>query len=430
MRFVAQALGDGAWTREAIADRLSRTLGDAPVDLARLSARLLFHFDSQLPPAPRDLTRFLSRESLLRPFLDNEHAQPLIITDPPVMGRPPDSLPALALPKIPTLKDLQIWLGLFPTELEWFADERRRQSKVTIPALHHYRYAWVRKASGDGRLIEKPKERLKSMQKQLLSEILARIPPHPRAHGFVRGRSIRSYVADHIGQPAVMRFDLKNFFTSVPVPRICRLFQTLGYPPRVASLITGLCTHEVSPALAGAPFADLPWKTRKQLTSPHLPQGAPTSPALANLSAWAMDCRLTGLAARFDLRYSRYADDLAFSGGAELRRLAPQLESLVGAIALEEGFALNHRKTRLRLASQRQKLAGVVVNACPNIPRSDYERLKATLHNCVRFGPASQNRRGHENFRSHLLGRIAHVGWLNPNRGKKLRQILEKIDWN
>ena len=72
---------------------------------------------------------------------------------------------------------------------------------------------------------------------------------------------------------------------------------------------------------------------------------------------------------------------------------------------------------------------GVVLNAHPNIRRDEYDRLKAILHNCVRFGPASQNREGHADFRSHLLGRIAHLAMLNLQRGEKLRKLFERMVW-
>ena len=120
---------------------------------------------------------------------------------------------------------------------------------------------------------------------------------------------------------------------------------------------------------------------------------------------------------------------MAFSGSNDLAHQANYLESIVGAIALDEGFALNHRKTRLSRSSQRQRLAGIVVNEKPNIERGEWDRLKATLHNCVRFGPDTQNRDGRDNFRAHLRGRLAHVTWVNPTRAKKLWRLWDQIAW-
>jgi hypothetical protein len=159
----------------------------------------------------------------------------------------------------------------------------------------------------------------------------------------------------------------------------------------------------------------------------HLPQGAPTSPALANLCAYRLDCRLDALARALNGVYTRYADDLAFSGGEELERGARRFQVLVCRIALEEGFTLQTRKSRFMRQGVRQQLAGVVVNAHPNVRREEYDRLKAILTNCVRHGPSSQNRAGHEDFRGHLAGRIAYVTMLNPARGRRLHALFAQI---
>jgi RNA-directed DNA polymerase len=98
-------------------------------------------------------------------------------------------------------------------------------------------------------------------------------------------------------------------------------------------------------------------------------------------------------------------------------------------IALEEGFALNFRKTRAMRPGHRQRLAGVVINVRPNVARTDFDRLKAILTNCVRSGPEGQNRDGHGDFRAYLLGKVALVAMLNPTRGAKLRAIFERIPW-
>src|SRR4029077_14774605 len=103
---------------------------------------------------------------------------------------------------------------------------------------------------------------------------------------------------------------------------------------------------------------------------------------------------------------------------------------LVSQIVRSERFALNRRKRKVIRNSQRQTVTGVVVNARPNIARSDYDSLKAILTNCIRRGPSTQNHDRHKNFASHLMGRIAHVSQLNPGRGEKLRALYAQIDWN
>ncbi len=428
-RWLALSLGSGAWERSAITDRLVRALPANHPDPARLAARLCFRFDESTPPDVETLVAFLLREPLLESVLTSGAIRGLLL-DSPVMGIKPDGLITFPLPELATWRDVGLWLSLSDAELAWFADLRSRQGHVRDGKLHHYRYSWMPKNSGGLRLIETPKSCLKIIQRTILREILNHIPPHSCAHGFCRGRSTRTFVAPHVGQQAVLRLDLKDFFHSVPVARIGALFRRLGYPANVARLLQGLCTTSVSPALAGKPFEDLPWERRKRLQNRHLPQGAPTSAQLANLCAWHLDCRLEGVAQRFGFKYTRYADDLAFSGSRRLAKMSNFVETLVGAIAIDEGFRLNHRKTRLRQASQRQCLAGIIVNEKTNCRRSDWDQLKAILHNCVKQGPSSQNRDNRPDFKAHLRGRLAYLAWLNPTRGEKLQTLWNKINWD
>ncbi len=101
----------------------------------------------------------------------------------------------------------------------------------------------------------------------------------------------------------------------------------------------------------------------------------------------------------------------------------------VSRIALEEGFEVHTRKSHFMRQGVRQQVAGVVLNVRPNVCRRDFDRLKATLTNCVRRGPQGQNRDGHADFRAHLAGRIAHVAQLHPERGRRLRLLFEQICW-
>jgi retron-type reverse transcriptase len=430
LRLLALSLLAGAWDKSSLIDRLEEALDYRPSDAAQLATRLLFHFDEGQAPSRQRLLAFLANEpSLQQHFASEETQPPKLILDPPRMGHLPEGMITLPLPPLETRKDLHEWLGLLDHELAWFADLERRQNRVTQSRLHHYRYQWIEKRSGELRLIEIPKDRIKAIQRKILREILNRLPPHPAAHGFCRGRSTRSYVQAHLHQPVLLRMDLKDFFHSVPVARIGALFRRVGYPANVAWLLQGLTTHSTSQTLAGEAFEKLSWHQRKRLAEKHLPQGAPTSPSLANLCAWRFDCRLQGVADRFGLAYTRYADDIAFSGDRELLRLAPFLQGLIGAIALEEGFEINHRKTRLRTQSQSQRLAGMVINQKANLSRSDFDRLKAILHNSIHKGPESQNRQGHADFKSHLAGRIAYVNWLNPSRGERLHRLWKRVEW-
>jgi RNA-directed DNA polymerase len=178
--------------------------------------------------------------------------------------------------------------------------------------------------------------------------------------------------------------------------------------------------------------ADGPAERRRRLLQhlarPHLAQGAPTSPALANLSAFGLDRRMAGLARHLGGTYTRYADDLVLSSDHRLD--LDRIERAVHDIARDEGFRLHRGKSRVAGASRRQTVLGLVVNERPNVPRNEYDRLRAVLHHAARAGPTAANRAGHPDFRAHLLGRISWAGAANPARAARLAGAFAAIDWS
>jgi RNA-directed DNA polymerase len=329
------------------------------------------------------------------------------------------------IPAIESVGALADWFNLAQDELLWFADLKGLGYKTKLPRLGHYHYRVLAKKSGVIRLIEAPKPHLKELQRQILAQILDKIPPHSAAHGFIKGRSAKTFLLPHVGQRVVLKMDLQDFFPSIPGARIQTIFRMLGYPESVADLLGGISTNAVPRRVWNGASSD----ACLLHTRPHLPQGVPTSPALANICAYRMDCRLTGLARSAGAAYTRYADDLAFSGGDEFERCVERFSTHVAAVVTEEAFSVNHRKTRIMRQGVRQRLAGLIANDRINVMRTDFDRLKATLHNCVRLGPESQNRAAHPFFRAHLDGRIGWVESVNPSKGLRLRAIFDQIAW-
>jgi RNA-directed DNA polymerase len=167
--------------------------------------------------------------------------------------------------------------------------------------------------------------------------------------------------------------DLQDFFPSISGARIQAFFRTVGYPEVVADLLGGICTNATPRDI----WNNAAWDVRRLYTRPHLPQGAPASPALANLCAYRVDCRLSGLAKSAGAVYTRYADDLAFSGGEAFERCVERFSTHVAVILHEEGFTVHHRKTRIMRQGVRQRLVGLVANQRVNVIRADADRLKA-----------------------------------------------------
>lgn len=347
------------------------------------------------------------------------------------MGPTPWPVPALA-----DLRALADFLDMDAATLAWLSDTRNLERAAHDQRLRNYFYAGRPRRGGVLRVIETPKPRLKAAQRHVLHDLLDWIPAHPAAHGFTRGRSARTHATAHAGRYVVVRLDLEDFFASIRAARVYGIYRTAGYPEAVAHTLTGLTTNvvpaDVWHALAGPSGS---WQLTahhrlgRRLATPHLPQGAPTSPALANLAAFGLDRRLAGLAAALDLAYTRYADDLTFSGTRALVGYASRLRATVASIAAEEGFRVNQRKSTLTTRAGRQTVCGLVVNDHPNIARHEYDALKAILHNAARHGPESQNRAGVRDFPAHLLGRIAWVESVYAARGAKLRERYARITW-
>ncbi|MEU8897132.1 reverse transcriptase family protein [Nocardia sp. NPDC048505] len=398
---------DSAWSRAALAEAFADVVEpDRAEELARRVTDLM-------PGEPLDPIVTLARVLADLPKL------PTVVVSLDPIEIPPAPLRFGAVP-IPDRAALAALLNLTPSELEWFADHGAWLRRAA-PPLTHYRYRRLPKAHGV-RLVEAPKVRLREIQRRILHRVLAGIPAHPACHGFEKGRSAATFAAPHAGAHTVLRVDLRDFFNTITVPRVRAIFTACGYPPPIAQILADLCTTATPVAeLRGLDFAQ-----RNLLRARHLPQGAPTSPRLANLVAHGLDRRLTAYAATRGLEYTRYADDLAFSG--------PTLDPArtlwtATTIAESEGFAINPAKTRTRRPHQRQTLAGLVVNTHPAAPRDAYDNLRALLHNCLRTGPAAQNHQRHPNFRAHVYGRISWIGETSPTRRTKLLALADKIDW-
>lgn len=425
----------GGSESDEIARRAGIALGRAWRWLPPVARRYVDSFDGQVRPRLSDVVEFIHRDRGFQRAWERDGEQLAIRS---WISGPQPMLPVSAasdwrIPQIRSKAELATWLNMTAGELDWYADLRGLNRNPSDPRLSHYHYSLRTKKSGKIRLIEAPKQHLKRIQQRILAQILDRIPAHPAAHGFIKGRSIKTYATPHVGRAVVLRMDVEDFFPSYPARRIQAFFRTIGYPEPVADLLGGLCTNSVHTASWKAPEfngnRENLNEARRLYSRSHLPQGAPTSPALANLCAYRLDCRLAGLAKSAGATYTRYADDLGFSGEHNFAARVERFAASAAAIVLESGFTVNHHKTRVMRKGVRQHLAGLVTNERLNIPRDEADRLKAILTNCIRHGWQSQNRGGHGDFRSHLAGRINFVASVHAGKGTRLRKLFERIRW-
>lgn len=308
------------------------------------------------------------------------------------------ALGAQGLPRLASVAELCGWLGCEPAHLARLMRPGTREGSAYVEFE-------IPKAKGGTRRIAAPRRPLRRAQRKILDEILAKVPQHEAAHGFVAGRSTVTNARPHQGAALVVKTDLKDFFPTVHYRRVAGLFTMLGYGEPVARALAALTTYR--PLLEDG----------RVMWPGVLPQGAPTSPALANLACRRLDVRLTRLAARYGAVYTRYADDLTFSFAQPPPIAVGRFLWWVDSICQHEGFLEHPGKRRLLRAKTQQRVTGLVVNQAVHVPRADRRRFRAILHNIKRQGLPSQAR-GREDFAAYLAGYAAYVTMVQPELGR------------
>lgn len=327
-----------------------------------------------------------------------------------------DKLAARLLPLLCTPADLAAALGLSIPQLRWLAFH------TEVATRTHYVTFTVPKKSGGTRTLSAPHRKLAAALEWVLINVLSKLPVEPPAHGFLPGRSVVTNAQPHAGKAIVVNLDLEGFFPSIGFPRVRSVFQRLGYSPAVATVLALLCTECPRKPVEydGEPY--------QVATGPRgLPQGACTSPALSNQVARRLDKRLAGLAVKLGLTYTRYADDLTFSGGAEFETQVGYLMARVRHIAADEGFTINDKKSRVHRRNTAQRVTGLVVNDRPGVLRKEVRRLRAILHHARTEGLDAQNREERPNFRAWLRGKVSYVGMVRPEVGTRLKAELDEL---
>ena len=432
-RGLAEALVAGPWRLDDLVDRGGRAVGRRGRWLRPLVRRLLEAIGAGPRPSALRVAAWLLGDAAVPARL--RHAEVALSGQswpPRGHGPGPGRAAGWAVPEITTAVALAGRFGLTPGNWTGSPTPGHVVGRPTGRSATTDIAGW-RSASGSARLIEAPKPRLQAIQRRLLDEVLAPIPPHDAAHGYCPGRSARTFAGPHVGRDVVLRMDLRDFFPSITAGRVRALFRTAGYPDEVANLLTGLCTNVAPSSLwrgGAAPAGGAEsWRSRR------LYAAAPPAAGGTDLAGPGQPGRLPArLPARragrlADASYTRYADDLLFSGGPDFARGVERFSAHVGAIAIEEGYEVAHHKTRVMRRGVRQRTAGLVLNERINVARDEYDALRATLFNCTRGDPRQQDRVGRPDFRAHLAGRVAHVASVHPERGRRLKALFDRIDW-
>jgi RNA-directed DNA polymerase len=248
------------------------------------------------------------------------------------------------LPPIPSEGSLPRLLGISPKTIY----------SIRLNTRKHYRSFNIRKRDGSLREIQTPRTYLKVIQWWLLDNLLGRVALPEYVFGFVPGRSAVQNAKFHSGAKHILNVDIEQFFPSITHEQVASIFRKLGYIELVTTMLADLC------CVGG-----------------RVPQGAPTSPAIANLVLEPLDRKLMLIGQKHFCRYSRYADDLSFSSEHRIE------EGLVEEVKLEvqeAGFRLKDAKTRFSGQGGRLEVTGVVINKVLQPPLTWRKRTRAKLH--------------------------------------------------
>lgn len=269
-----------------------------------------------------------------------------------------------------------------------------------------YKTFYIPKKSGSYRKIEAPTEKLEFIQSWIKNEIVDKFIISDCAKGFKKGTSIVDNALPHCNKRVILNIDIKDFFPSIKYDRIFRMFNYIGYTNEVCHLLTKLCTnnHNV------------------------LPQGSPASPSISNLVNLKLDKRLSKLSEHIGASYTRYADDITFSGDKSLLHYKDVIVKIIN----DEHYEINPKKFRVSYNNQRQEVTGLIVNngVTPN------KRIISELNNAIyyisKFG--LQNHLDHEKifqsaYKEHLYGLAYFVNMVDEVKGKYYLNKLDNLNW-
>lgn len=260
---------------------------------------------------------------------------------------------------------------------------------------------------GKERRITAPSRSLKVRQRWILENILSKESVSPYAHGFERDHSIMTNAMVHMGNEYVLCIDVKDFFSSIQIPSVRNVFRGLGYSSSAAEALAQLCCYQ------GA-----------------LPQGAPTSPRLANLICKELDEKLGEMAEQNHAVYSRYADDITFSADVPVEQLLPEIEEYLK----KYGFQLNRAKTEMYQPGEVKRITGLIVHHDRiRVPKQFKRELKKAIHFCLKYGVQNHlesTKSSHMiHYREYLYGKAYYVHMIEPEEGKRFLESLDQIVW-
>lgn len=262
--------------------------------------------------------------------------------------------------------------------------------KAALHTSYFYRNFEITKKNGKKRPIAEPLPSLKEIQIWILENILEKVEVSPFAKAYKPKTSLIENLKFHKNQPKVFTLDLENFFPSIKIKWVEKVFLELGYSKMVSNLLAKLCTKDSA-----------------------LPQGAPTSPYLSNLIFKEADAIISEFCKQRKIKYTRYADNLSFSGDFDENEVLDKVTETIKTLHLR----INESKTKLMTPDMRQTVTGIVVNDKPQVVFTKRNELRQAMYYIMKFG-FEEHRVYKEinqaNYLEHLLGKINFVLQINP----------------
>ncbi|HGI6746894.1 TPA: retron St85 family RNA-directed DNA polymerase, partial [Listeria monocytogenes] len=224
---------------------------------------------------------------------------------------------------------------------------------VVSSPRHYYRHFKIPKSNGFLREIDEPLPNLKIIQKWILNNILQNVPVSPYAKAYLHKTTLIDNAKFHKRQKIVYKLDIQNFFPSISSHMIYNFFCEAGYDLKLSRVLSRIVTLNNG-----------------------LPQGAPTSPYLSNIIFKEIDLKIAKYCQQHKIRYTRYADDLTFSGDFNYNKLKTFVEWNIQ----KSGFNLNNSKTKILPKNKRQIVTGIVVNEKLQISKNERKKIRHELH--------------------------------------------------
>lgn len=297
-------------------------------------------------------------------------------------------------------------LGVSSDKLYMLSNNYKPRKKRRGTKYENYHTVVIHRGRGHrNRILSVPNDLLKFVQRRILDRFLYQLETSEYSTAYCKGKSLLDNASPHIRKECILKLDISHFFDSINDDSVYLVFKRLGLSVSATSLLTHLCTYKGK-----------------------LSQGAPTSPYIANLVMKHFDEKLGKWCKERNITYTRYCDDMTFSGDKDSVR-KNNLIGKVKALLNNTGMKLNDKKTIYISSWQQQRVTGIVVNEKPAIPREMRRSIRQEVYYCTKFGVSdSLQRQGldisPDKYLHTLLGRISFALQINPDNSEMQRYFI------